>query len=92
MNELSSAVDWSTEAIVARRERFYAATQRKFVPYQTPQIFRRGAGQAVRGRTIRGGPNGSLTRRPHDARACELVAAIEDQQGCDAASGENHPR
>ena len=45
MNEPSSAVDWSTEAIVARRDRYYAATQRKFVPYETPQIFRRGQGQ-----------------------------------------------
>ncbi len=41
----SATVDWSTEAIVARRERFYAASQSKFVPYQTPQIFRRGEGQ-----------------------------------------------
>ncbi len=35
-------VDWSTEGIVARRDRFYAASQRKFVPYETPLIFRRG--------------------------------------------------
>ena len=39
-----ATVDWSTEAIVARRDRYFAATQRKFVPYQTPQVFRRGAG------------------------------------------------
>jgi alanine-glyoxylate transaminase/(R)-3-amino-2-methylpropionate-pyruvate transaminase len=37
--------DWSTEGIIARREKFYAASQRKFVPYQTPLIFRRGQGQ-----------------------------------------------
>lgn len=37
--------DWSTEAIVRRRDRFYAASQRKFIPYSTPQIFQRGAGQ-----------------------------------------------
>ncbi|MDH3658784.1 MAG: aspartate aminotransferase family protein [Alphaproteobacteria bacterium] len=37
--------DWTTEAIVARRERYYAATQRKFVPYATPLIFKRGQGQ-----------------------------------------------
>jgi alanine-glyoxylate transaminase/(R)-3-amino-2-methylpropionate-pyruvate transaminase len=37
--------DWSAEAIVARRERFYAASQRAFVPYQTPLIIRRGRGQ-----------------------------------------------
>lgn len=36
------ATDWSTEGIVSRRERFYAASQRKFVPYQTPLIFQRG--------------------------------------------------
>lgn len=34
--------DWSTEGIVNRRDRFYAASQRRFVPYETPQIFRRG--------------------------------------------------
>lgn len=37
--------DWSTDAIVARREKYYAASQRAFVPYKTPQIFRRGKGQ-----------------------------------------------
>jgi alanine-glyoxylate transaminase/(R)-3-amino-2-methylpropionate-pyruvate transaminase len=37
--------DWSTEGIVARRDRYYAASQRKFVPYETPQIFQRGQGQ-----------------------------------------------
>lgn len=37
--------DWSSEAIVRRRDRFYAASQRKFIPYGTPQIFQRGAGQ-----------------------------------------------
>ena len=35
-------VDWSTEAIVARRDRYYAASQRAFVPYQTPLIFEHG--------------------------------------------------
>ena len=40
-----SPIDWSTEAIVSRRDRFYAASQRKFVPYETPQIFERGAYQ-----------------------------------------------
>jgi alanine-glyoxylate transaminase/(R)-3-amino-2-methylpropionate-pyruvate transaminase len=37
--------DWSTEGIVSRRERYYAASQRKFVPYQNPLIFQRGQGQ-----------------------------------------------
>lgn len=36
--------DWTTDAIVARRERYYSASQRKFVPYATPLIFQRGAG------------------------------------------------
>ena len=39
------SVDWSTEAIVARRERFYAASQRAFVPYRKPLILKRGQGQ-----------------------------------------------
>ncbi|MBI1197955.1 MAG: aminotransferase class III-fold pyridoxal phosphate-dependent enzyme [Phenylobacterium sp.] len=36
------ATDWSTEGVVNRRERYYAASQRKFVPYQSPLIFQRG--------------------------------------------------
>jgi alanine-glyoxylate transaminase/(R)-3-amino-2-methylpropionate-pyruvate transaminase len=35
-------VDWSTEGIVARRDRYFAASQRKFVPYETPLIFEHG--------------------------------------------------
>ncbi len=38
-------VDWSTEAIVSRRENFYSASQRKFVPFKEPLIFKRGKGQ-----------------------------------------------
>jgi len=38
-------VDWSSDAIVARREKYYSASQRKFVPYATPLIFQRGEGQ-----------------------------------------------
>ncbi len=37
--------DWSTEGVVGRRNRYYAATQRKFAPYQTPLIIARGEGQ-----------------------------------------------
>jgi alanine-glyoxylate transaminase/(R)-3-amino-2-methylpropionate-pyruvate transaminase len=40
----SLPLDWNAEAIAARREKYYAATQRAFVPYQTPQIFKRGLG------------------------------------------------
>jgi len=36
------AVDWSSDAIVRRRETFYAASQSAFVPYRTPLIFSRG--------------------------------------------------
>ncbi len=39
------ATDWATEAIVARRDRYYSASQRKFVPYETPLILKRGEGQ-----------------------------------------------
>lgn len=39
------STDWSTEGIVRRRDRFYAASQRAFVPYKTPLIFKRGQGQ-----------------------------------------------
>ncbi|MEM7562570.1 MAG: aspartate aminotransferase family protein [Pseudomonadota bacterium] len=35
-------VDWNTDAIVGRRNRFYAASQRAFVPYQEPLIFKHG--------------------------------------------------
>jgi alanine-glyoxylate transaminase / (R)-3-amino-2-methylpropionate-pyruvate transaminase len=38
-------IDWQTDHIVARRDQFYAASQRKFVPYKTPLIFKRGQGQ-----------------------------------------------
>ena len=38
-------LDWNTEAIVSRREKYYAATQRAFVPYKNPLIFKRGFGQ-----------------------------------------------
>ncbi|MEM7170695.1 MAG: aspartate aminotransferase family protein [Pseudomonadota bacterium] len=38
-------VDWSTQAIVDRRERFYSASQRAFVPFEEPLIFQRGEGQ-----------------------------------------------
>ena len=39
------ATDWSTDGIVSRRDRFYAASQRKFAPYETPLIISRGEGQ-----------------------------------------------
>ena len=37
--------DWSLQGTAARRERYYAATQRKFVPFRDPMIFRKGSMQ-----------------------------------------------
>ena len=37
--------DWSTDAILERRETYYAASQRSFMPYETPLIFKKGSGQ-----------------------------------------------
>ena len=39
--------DWNTSAVIARRENFYAASQRKFQPYRKPLILKRGSGQYV---------------------------------------------
>ena len=38
-------VEWDTDAIVKRRDNYYAATQRAFVPYENPLILKRGLGQ-----------------------------------------------
>ena len=38
-------LDWETDAIVERRNRYYAASQRAFVPYATPLIFHHGQDQ-----------------------------------------------
>jgi alanine-glyoxylate transaminase/(R)-3-amino-2-methylpropionate-pyruvate transaminase len=38
-------LDWSKRAIVARRDRFYAASQKSFMPYREPLVFSRGQGQ-----------------------------------------------
>ena len=40
MNEL----DWSRDAILSRRERHYAASQKSFMPYREPLVFARGQG------------------------------------------------
>ncbi len=39
--------DWSRDAIIEKRDKFFAATQRAFVPYQTPLIIKEGKGQYV---------------------------------------------
>jgi alanine-glyoxylate transaminase / (R)-3-amino-2-methylpropionate-pyruvate transaminase len=38
-------IDWAGEAIIGRRDRYYAASQRSFMPYRKPLIFRRGSMQ-----------------------------------------------
>lgn len=39
---MTNAIDWSTQAIVDKRETYYAASQRAFVPYQKPLILKKG--------------------------------------------------
>ncbi len=45
LDNFTLPVDWDTDAIVARRNNYYAASQRAFVPYKTPLIFQRGQDQ-----------------------------------------------
>ncbi len=40
-------VTWDTDEIIAKRDRYYAASQRAFVPYRKPLILRRGKMQYV---------------------------------------------
>jgi len=40
-------VTWSTDEIIAKRNKYYAASQRAFVPYEKPLIIKRGQGQYV---------------------------------------------
>lgn len=37
--------DWSTEATAARRDQYYAASLKKFVPFREPIVFRKGSMQ-----------------------------------------------
>ena len=39
---MQSEVDWSTQSIIDKRERYYAASQSAFVPYQKPLILKHG--------------------------------------------------
>ena len=43
--EFELDVDWNTDAIVNRREKFYSASQRAFVPYKEPLILKQGQDQ-----------------------------------------------
>ena len=38
-------IDWTVEATAQRRNTYYAASQRKFVPFKDPLVFRKGAMQ-----------------------------------------------
>jgi len=38
-------IDWTVEATARRRNTYYAASQRKFVPFKDPLVFRKGAMQ-----------------------------------------------
>jgi alanine-glyoxylate transaminase/(R)-3-amino-2-methylpropionate-pyruvate transaminase len=38
-------IEWSVEETAKRRDRYYAASQRKFVPFKDPMVFRKGAMQ-----------------------------------------------
>lgn len=44
---MTDEIDWSREAILGRRDAYFAATQRAFVPYRKPLIIRRGFMQHV---------------------------------------------
>lgn len=44
-NPQAYETDWSTQSIVERRERYYSPSQKAFVPYQEPVIFKSGKGQ-----------------------------------------------
>ncbi|MEP0963209.1 MAG: aspartate aminotransferase family protein [Roseobacter sp.] len=39
---MTQAIDWSTQSIIDRRDTYYAASQRAFVPYQKPLILKKG--------------------------------------------------
>ena len=38
----AATVTWETEAIIEKRNKYYAASQRAFVPYEKPLILKRG--------------------------------------------------
>lgn len=45
MSTLPSDVDWSTQSIINKRDKYYAASQRAFVPYEKPLILKKGSMQ-----------------------------------------------
>ena len=44
-NRMDFYTDWTPSGVIERREKYYAASQRKFQPYQKPLILKRGSGQ-----------------------------------------------
>lgn len=45
MNEHHLHTDWSFDATAARRDQYYSASLKKFIPFREPIVFRRGQGQ-----------------------------------------------
>ncbi|MEO1191806.1 MAG: aspartate aminotransferase family protein [Pseudomonadota bacterium] len=45
MTKTSLATDWSSAGTAQRRERYYAASQRRFVPFAEPLVLSKGEGQ-----------------------------------------------
>ena len=44
-NRMDFYTDWTPSGVIERREKYYAASQRKFQPYQKPLILKRGSRQ-----------------------------------------------
>lgn len=42
IDNLTANVDWSTQSIIDKRDKYYAASQSAFVPYQKPLILKKG--------------------------------------------------
>ena len=42
MKNFTSDVDWSTQSIIDKRDKYYAASQQAFVPYKKPLILKKG--------------------------------------------------
>jgi len=46
-NKTTAPITWDTEKIIAKRNKYYAASQRAFAPYQKPLILKKGKMQYV---------------------------------------------
>jgi alanine-glyoxylate transaminase/(R)-3-amino-2-methylpropionate-pyruvate transaminase len=47
MSKTENITNWDTDSIIEKRERFYAASQKAFVPYEKPLILKKGKMQYV---------------------------------------------